>query len=162
MSLELKAGPTSLERLEAAIARMVRKHGFLEIAPNFPVDRNGADSSPGLAALLLTEDPQRNLEVLDACVILPEALKPLGERIARQVAGPAAAAPLMQRYGVPRAPAVVFLRDGEFVGVLNGIRDWGEYQAEVARLLDGSAQPAFARKAIGIPVRAVNQPGACA
>ena len=47
MSIELKAGPTSLERLEAAVARMVQKHGFLEIAPNFPVDRNGADSSPG-------------------------------------------------------------------------------------------------------------------
>ena len=37
MSIELKAGPTSLERLEAAVARMVQKHGFLEIAPNFPV-----------------------------------------------------------------------------------------------------------------------------
>jgi hydrogenase-1 operon protein HyaF len=37
----------------------------------------------------------------------------------------------MQQYGVPRAPAVVFLRDGQFVGVLNGIRDWREYQNEV-------------------------------
>lgn len=158
MSLELKAGPTSLERLETAIGRMVQKHGFFEISPEFPVDRPASRTQSGLVALLLTEDPQRNLEVLDACVILPEALKPLGERIVRQVAGPAASAPLMQRYGVARAPAVVFLRDGEFVGVLQGIRDWGEYQGEVARLLDGPAQP----KPIGIPVRAANSQGACA
>ncbi len=152
MSLELKAGPTALEKLGASISRMVQKHGF------FWVDREQTDFGAGLAAVLLTDDPQRNLEVLDACVILPEALKPLGDSISRYVAVPDAAAPLMQRYGVARAPAVVFLRDGQFVGVLQGIRDWSEYQREVARLLDGPAQP----RPIGIPVRAETQPGACA
>jgi hydrogenase-1 operon protein HyaE len=152
MSLHLKAGPTSLERLETAISRMLQKHGF------FRVDRSIPEFPAGLTALLLTEDPQRNLEVLDACVILPEALKPLGSQIARWVADPDFAPGLMQQYGVPRAPAVVFLRDGAFVGVLNGIRDWGEYQTEIARLLDGPAQP----RPIGIPVRAEATHGACA
>jgi hydrogenase-1 operon protein HyaE len=152
MSLQLVAGPTSLERLETAIGRMLQKHGF------FRVDRGDPEFPAGLTALLLTEDPQRNLEVLDACVILPEALKPAGEQIARWVAGPDFAPALMQQYGVPRAPAVVFLRDGQFVGVLNGIRDWNEYQNEVARLLNGPAQP----KPIGIPVRAESSQGACA
>lgn len=152
MSLDLKAGPTSLERLETAISRMLQKHGF------FRVDRSNPEFPAGLTALLLTEDPQRNLEVLDACVILPEALKPVGEQIARWVAGPDFAPELMRQYGVPRAPAVVFLRDGAFVGVLNGIRDWNEYQNEVARLLTGPAQP----KPIGIPVRAASTQGACA
>jgi hydrogenase-1 operon protein HyaE len=152
MSLELKPGPTSLDRLETAIGRMVQKHGFARL------DSAKTAFPAGLTALLLTEDPQRNLEVLDACVILPEALKPLGEQIVRQVAGPDAAPALMQRYGVARAPAVVFLRDGEFVGVLPGIRDWSDYQREVARLLEGPAQP----KPIGIPVRLATPPGACA
>ncbi|WP_412478653.1 hypothetical protein [Azonexus sp. IMCC34839] len=152
MSLELKAGPTSLERLETAIGRMEQKHGFSRV-------HRSSDVFPsGLVALLLTDDPQRNLEVLDACVILPEALKPLGDSIARCVAGAELAAELLARYGVARAPAVVFLRDGEFVGVLQGIRDWSEYQAEVARLLNGPAQP----KPIGIPVRAATSQGACA
>jgi hydrogenase-1 operon protein HyaE len=152
MSLELKPGPTSLDRLETAIGRMQQKHGFTRVdtaTPAFPA---------GLTALLLTEDPQRNLEVLDACVILPEALKGLGEQVARWVAGPDFAPALMQQYAVPRAPAVVFLRDGQYVGVLNGIRDWSEYQAEVGRLLSGPAQP----KPIGIPVRAATPSGACA
>lgn len=152
MTLNLTAGPTALERLETAIGRMEQKHGFTRIAADSPLPA-------GLAALLLTEDPQRNLEVLDACVILPEALKALGNDIARLVAGPEAAPALMQKFGSSRAPSVVFLRDGSYLGALNGIRDWSEYQTEVARLLDGPAQP----KPIGIPVRAINTtPGACA
>lgn len=150
MSLQLSPGPTSLDRLQSAIARLQSKHAFRRLegdSPEFP---------DGLAAVLLTEDPQRNLEVLDACVILPEALKSLGDRISRHVAGPDTAPALMQKFGIARAPAVVFLRDGEFVGALNGIRDWGEYQAEVARLLSGPSQP----KPIGIPVR-VAAPGGC-
>jgi hydrogenase-1 operon protein HyaE len=152
MSLTLAASPSSLEKLETAISRMQQKHGFVRVGQSRP------DFPGGLTALLLTEDPQRNLEVLDACVILPEALKPLGEQIARWVAGPDFAPGLMQAYGVPRAPSVVFLRDGSFVGVLNGIRDWGDYQSEIARLLSGPAQP----KPIGIPVRAASTQGACA
>lgn len=152
MSFELKAGPTSLERLETALARMVQKNGFVRLADS------GTDFPSGLSALLLTDDPQRNLEVLDACVILPEALKACGEGVSRFVAGPECAAALMQTYGVARAPAVVFLRDGSFVGVLPGIRDWAEYRAEVERLLSGPAQP----RPIGIPVRAAETGGACA
>ena len=151
IELKLAAGPTSLERLETAIGRILQKHGF------FRVDRSDPQFPAGLAALLLTEDPQRNSEVLDACVILPEALKPLGDRISRHVAGPDFAPALIQRYGVARAPAVVFLRDGKFVGVLPGIRDWNEYQAEVDRLLSGPAQP----RPIGIPVRVAASQGAC-
>lgn len=161
MSLQLVAGPTSLERLETAIGRMVQKHGFLQVdraTQEVPQGCCDPEFPAGLAVLLLTEDPQRNLESLDACVILPEALKALRERVSRYVAGPQATAVLMSRYGVVRAPAVVFLRDGEFVGVLNGIRDWGEYRNEVERLVNGPTQP----KPFGIPVRAANQPGACA
>lgn len=152
MSLDLKAGPTSLERLETALARLVQKHGFQRL------ESAQADLSTGLCALLVTDDPQRNLEVLDACVILPEALKPAGERIQRRVAGPELAPALMQQYGIARAPAVVFLRDGAYLGSLNGIRDWAEYQTEIERLLAGPAQA----RPIGIPVRAAATPGACA
>lgn len=152
MSIQLAPGPTSLDRLQGAIVRLQSKHGFQRLADDH------TEFPAGLAALLVTEDPQRNLEVLDACVILPEALKPFGERVSRHVAGPDTAPALMQKFGIARAPAVVFLRDGEYVGSLNGIRDWNEYQAEVARLLSGPAQP----KPIGIPVRVAATPGACA
>lgn len=146
MSLNLKAGPTPLEKLAQAVARMVERHGFQPVLP----EEVETYAPPGTVALLLTDDPQRNPEILDACVILPEALKPFGDSVSPWVADAAASGPLMARFGVPRAPAVVFLRQGAFLGSLNGIRDWGEYQTEVARLLNGPAQP----KPIAIPVRA--------
>lgn len=152
MSLDLKAGPTSLERLETALARLVQKHGFQRL------ESAQADLSTGLCALLVTDDPQRNLEVLDACVILPEALNGLGADVARLIAGPEATAALMQRFAVARAPAVVFLRDGDYLGSLNGIRDWQEYRDEVARLAAGPARP----RPIPIPVRDAGTTGACA
>lgn len=155
MTLQLSPGASSLDRLETAIGRMVQKHGFLRVG------RGDQAFSDALTALLLTEDPQRNPEVLDACVILPEALKPLGDVIARRVAGPDTAPALMQQYGIARAPAVVFLRDGEYLGALNGIRDWGEYQAELVRLLESPAQPISSRKAVGIPVVSETRSGAC-
>lgn len=154
MTAILAAGPTSLERLAQAIARMTVRHGFrpvpAEVAEHF--------SPAGHVVLLLTEDPQRNPEVLDACVILPEALKAMSDRLTRWVADHQASPALIRRFAVARAPAVVFLRDGEYLGVLNGLRDWAEYQAEVARLLNGPPQP----RPIGIPVRAADNQGACA
>lgn len=152
MTLQLAPGSTPLDRLETAIGRMQQKHHFQR------VDRSTPEFPGELTALLLTDDPQRNLEVLDACAMLPEVLKPLGTDIERWVAGPDAAPALMQKFGVARAPAVVFLRDGQYLGGLNGIRDWRDYQVEVAGLLDGPAQP----RPIAIPVRAENTSGACA
>lgn len=150
MSLHLAPGLTALERLETAIGRLQQKHGFVRLAaaPAFP---------DGLCAVLLTEDPQRNPEVLDACVILPEALKPLGDEIVRLVAGPEAAPALLAQFGIGRAPAVVFLRAGSYLGSINGIRDWSAYQYEIAKLLSGPPQP----RPIGIAVR-VAPSGACA
>ena len=147
----LMAAQTSLDRLETALKRLTQKQGFVR------VDRNTPVTSSALTALLLTDDPLRNPEVLDACVILPEALKPLGEKIQRQVADAEASPSLLQQYGIARAPAVVFLREGAFLGVLQGIRNWNEYVEEVERLLNGPTQA----KPIGIPVRAAPTPGAC-
>lgn len=154
MNSSLAPPTTSLDRLATAIARMVVRHNFRVVPGGHP----DTFAPVGLNAVLLTDDPQRNLEVLDACVILPEALKPVFGQINCWVADAVASPALMQRFGVARAPAVVFLRDGAYVGVLNGIRDWGDYQAEVQRLLDGPAQP----RPIAIPVRAAGGAGACA
>jgi len=156
MILEFATGPSSLDKLESAINRMVQKHGFQR------VEQADHAFAAGLTAMLLTDDPQRNLEILDACVILPEALKGLPEQVSRLVAGPDCSPELMQRYGIAfRGPAVVFLRDGQYVGVLTGIRNWGEYQTEVQRLMALPADDSSIQKPIGIPVRVETRQGAC-
>lgn len=147
----ISAGPTGLERLEQAISRLEKRHGFTRLAADTALPTQGT------VLLLLTADPQHYPEVLDAAVILPEALKGLkatGPAPTCLVAEPAASTSLGSRYGAPRCPAVIFLRDGDYLGSLNGIRDWTEYRAEVERLFHGSVQP----KPIAIPVIST---GAC-
>ena len=112
-------------------------------------------AQPGEAALFFTEDPVRFREVPDVAVILPElraaALRPF--RIG--VLPPPLANAHAARYGVRRWPALVFVRDGEWLGNVEGLRDWTEYLAAVNVLLAGPARPLPARV---IPV-ASNAPG---
>jgi hydrogenase-1 operon protein HyaE len=49
---------------------------------------------------------------------------------------PAVANAVAPRYGVRRWPALVLLRGGQYVGAIEGIRDWDEYRFQVARLLE--------------------------
>ncbi len=48
---------------------------------------------------------------------------------------PAVARGVAPRYGFARWPAFVMLRDGHYVGAVDGIRDWDVYVAELDRLL---------------------------
>lgn len=153
MSTTLSPASTSLSRLALALERMERQHGFQRLA-----DVDGPLPS-GLAALLLTEDPQRNPEVLDACVILPEALKCAGEPVARLVAGADVSPEFMRRFGVSRVPTVVVLRDGQYLGALSGILAWGEYQAEFKRLMATDAATVAPRPSKFIPLQEVS--GGC-
>lgn len=135
MTTSLTPAITSLARLAAAIEQLVLRHAFLRV----DAATASAFSPPGRALLLLTDDPQRNPEVLDACVILPEALKGQDRsELPTFVADADASLLLMKRFAVARAPAVVLLLDGQLRGTLPGIRDWSEYIAAIAQLLDGS------------------------
>lgn len=147
MTLVLAPAATTLERLEQSIERLQARHGFERVADA------GTFSPPGNAILLLTDDPQRCMEALDACVIVPEALKAVAASDAScWVADHAQSAVLMKRFAVSRAPAVVFLRDGIAAGTLTGIRSWKEYQSELAKLLsrEPSAHSAATRATIAV------------
>jgi hydrogenase-1 operon protein HyaE len=58
---------------------------------------------------------------------------------------------LAARYGLVRWPAFVMLRDGEYLGAVDGIRDWDVYVEEISRLM--MAAPSRP-PSIGIPVKA--------
>ena len=44
-------------------------------------------------------------------------------------------------YGVRRWPALVFLRDGLWLGNIEGLRDWSEYVSLANALLAGESRP---------------------
>jgi hydrogenase-1 operon protein HyaE len=108
----------------------------------------------GHVLLVFTEDPERFRETLDLAVIVPELAREFSGRFAVAVLLPESARAIAPRYGFRRWPAVVLLRDGAYVGAIDGVRDWSEYRLELARLLEA---PTSRPPAIGIPVKAVGQ-----
>lgn len=110
----------------------------------------------GHALVVFSEDPVLYRETLDLAVIVPELAQAFAGRFRVGLLLQAPARALAPRYGFRRWPALVMLKDGKYVGAIDGLRDWRDYLDEVARLLD--AEPTRP-PAVGIAVRAVGPNG---
>lgn len=93
-------------------------------------------AQPGHALLVFSEDPVQYRETLDLAVIVPELARAFPQRFRVGLLPPAAARAVAPRYGFRKWPALVMLRDGRYVGTIEAVRDWDEYLAEIARLLE--------------------------
>lgn len=109
----------------------------------------------GETVLFFTEDPLRYRETLDFAVIVPQIAKACVRAFRVGVLLPKLANQMAARFAVQRWPALVFLRGGEFVGVIEGLRDWEEFVTIANQLLAGPARLASARV---IPVNAGDAP----
>ncbi len=134
--------------LHPLLTRLVTETGAALLDPS---TYDGWAQQPGAAMVVFAEDPDRFKETLDLAVIVPElfAAAQRGFRVA--LLPPAASRTLAPRYGFTRWPAFVMLRDGQYLGAVDGIRDWDDYVAELARLL--AAEPSRP-PTVGIPVLA--------
>ncbi len=118
------------------IDRLFSKHGYADLrAENFDAYTTRA----GHALLLFAEDPMRFKETLDLAVIVPELERAFPRRFVVGVLLPEAARALHARYGFRRWPALVLLKDGRYVGAVDGLRNWDEYIDELTRLLAAPA-----------------------
>lgn len=144
---------SSLPTLDALGERLTSR-GMSALTPA-EVDAFIAD---GDSILLFADEPLRYAECWDVAVILPEVLKtlPRQPRVGFLLADPARQ--VQQRYGFSVWPALVFLRDGGYVGTLEGMRDWSEYQQSVAAMLD---RPISRPPTLGIAVRNGDAGSAC-
>lgn len=111
----------------------------------------------GLAMAVFAEDPERYKETLDLAVIVPELHAAEGQRFRVGLLPPPAARAIAPRYGFARWPAFVMLRDGQYIGAVDGIRDWDVYTAELRRLM--AAAPSRP-PTVGIPLKAADAPDA--
>ena len=137
------------------VERLFTTHGYTN------VDATGLDAfaaTPGHGVLFFSEDPVLYRETLDLCVILPEIASAFAGRFRIGVLLPAAARAVAPRYGFRRWPALVMLRDGGYVGAIDGLRNWDDYLAETARLLEA---PVARPPSIGIAVRAAGDAPTC-
>jgi hydrogenase-1 operon protein HyaE len=106
-------------------------------------------SEAGDGMVLFTQEPEQQPETWDVAVILPEVLKLTGNRLRAAIISPELARKEKNRYGVTRWPSLVFVRDGGYVGVIDGMRNWDEYIREIAAMLE---KPTGRAPSIGIPV----------
>lgn len=129
------------------IDRLVSAHGATWLTAD-----NVADwaAGGGDRVILLAGDPVRFPEALDVAVVLPELRQHFAQRFAVGVATREHEDAIAKRYGSIRWPALVFVRDGQYVTVLSGMLDWDVYVERVAEAL---AMPVSRAPTIGIPVR---------
>ncbi len=112
----------------------------------------------GDGMVLFTQEPDQQPETWDVAVILPEVLKLTGDRLRAAIISPDLARKEKARYGITRWPSLVFVRDGGYVGVIDGMRNWEEYTREIAEMLN---KPVGRAPSIGIPVVSTDEPSAC-
>ena len=112
----------------------------------------------GDTLVFFSEEPGKYREVLDLAVILPELVKAFAGRFRSCLLLPDDARALQPRFGFNKWPALVMLRNGEYVGAIAGLRDWNTYVTEVRSLLEsGVSRP----PAIGIAVHPASGQSHC-
>ncbi len=85
--------------------------------------------------LFFANDPIQFPESHDVAVILPELLKSFSGRLQAAVIGKTIERELQARYRFTGWPSLVFLRNGEYLGVITGIRTWHEFMQQTAEIL---------------------------
>lgn len=96
------------------------------------------EAQPGPAVLFFGGDPVRFPEALDVAVVLPELRSSLGADWRVGIVPRDVEDTLARRYAVQRWPALVFLRDGGYLGTVAGMKDWVDYVGEVRDVLAGT------------------------
>ncbi|NMG65205.1 hydrogenase [Azoarcus indigens] len=149
----------STSPFEQGLQRLRERDGFTQLEAG---DLAAFAAATGDAVILLTDDPVRCPEAWDMVVVLPEALKSADAPFRRAYAAPAASREIAAQFGISRYPALLFLRGGQqgegaeeakpgdYVGAVEGMRDWRPLVDAINRML---ATPAARRPGIGIPVR---------
>ena len=145
------ATPAPTPGLHPLFDRLVAETGATVLHDASSFDDWAAQS--GAAMVVFAEDPERFKEALDLAVIVPELHAASRGAFRVALLPPAASRLLAPRFGFARWPAFVMLRDGHYLGAVDGIRDWEVYVAELARLL--AATPSRP-PSVGIPVRAAD------
>jgi hydrogenase-1 operon protein HyaE len=143
---------TSAANAQPALHPLIERLCALTGAP--VLDIEGFDAwaqAPGRALAVFTEDPVLYRETLDLAVIVPELVQAYPARFRVGLLLQAAGRKLAARYGFRRWPALVMLADGQYVGAIDGLREWQEYLDELGGLLEA---PPTRAPSIGIAVAA--------
>jgi hydrogenase-1 operon protein HyaE len=97
-------------------------------------------NQPGITVLFFAGDPTRFRDTTDVAVVLPELVKAFEGTLQPGVVAEDAGQTLQQHYGFSAWPALVFLRDGGYLGSICGIQNWSEYLHDIGQLIKSEVQ----------------------
>ncbi|MGV6817382.1 MAG: hydrogenase-1 expression HyaE [Thiotrichales bacterium] len=100
------------------------------------------------SVLFFTEDIKRFPESNDVAVVLPELISAFPE-LSPAVVARKDEKKLQKQFGFTSWPALVFFREGQYLGALTGIQDWNVYLSEIKSML--ASEPSRP-PTVGIPV----------
>lgn len=97
---------------------------------------DGIAAEEPLVMIFLAGDYWRLAESNDVAVVLPELERALAGHARILVAARADERALQRRFRFSGFPALIFLRSGEYLGAIEGIRDWADYLVEIPAILE--------------------------
>lgn len=145
----------SIERLHERFEILQARYGYqLLDAESF----EAFAKVPGNTLIFFADDPAKVPETWDLTIILPEALLRMEGTVRVGLLPPEAARKLATRYGISLWPALLALRDGDYLGTIEGLKDWSGYVRLLPELLSA---PPSRPPSIGIPVANTNAATHC-
>jgi len=93
----------------------------------------------GQHCLFIPGDARRNLETVDAAVVLPELRQAFQNAFDCAVIDDAIEAQLREQYRALKTPALLFFREAQYLGAIEKLRDWSDYVTRTTHIL--SLQP---------------------
>jgi hydrogenase-1 operon protein HyaE len=99
-------------------------------------------SQPGITVLFLVGDVKTIRDTTDVAVVLPELVRVFQGRLIPGVVAAEAERELHRHYGCKAWPALVFLRDGGYLGAITRIQNWTEYLHDINELITAAVRRA--------------------
>lgn len=91
---------------------------------------------PGTTVLFFASDPKTVRDSTDVAVVLPELVNAFDGRLIAGVVAADSERQLQRHYGFKTWPALVFLRDGGYLGAITRIQNWSEYLQDISILME--------------------------
>jgi hydrogenase-1 operon protein HyaE len=97
-------------------------------------------NQPGITVLFLAGDAKTVRDTTDVAVVLPELVNVFQGRLIPGVVATDAERELHRHYGCAAWPALVFLRDGGYLGAITRIQNWSEYLRDISALIESEVR----------------------
>lgn len=101
------------------------------------LDQHNLDSfirSHHLCVLFFAGNPEKYPEANDVAMVLPELLKAFGEMQGAVIA-PSDEIMLQKLFVFSRWPSLVFVREGQMLGVISEIQNWHDYLIQIQGII---------------------------